>query len=65
MPEGTAALLAERGIFVFPEHARARTRLRHLVAYGESRKLRIRRTSSASSFAWNVPAARASSPRTA
>ena len=56
MPEGTAALLAERGIFVFPEHARAARALRHLVAYGESRKLRIRRTSSASSFAWEVPA---------
>ncbi len=66
MPEGTAALLAERGIFVFPEHARAARALRHLVTYGESRKLRIRRSVVRVVVRLGTfPRARASSPRTA
>lgn len=56
MPEGTPELLASRGIFVFPEHARAARTLRHLVDYAEARKLRIRRLPPAPPLAWDVPA---------
>lgn len=55
MPEGTPALLAQLGIFVFPEHARAARVLQHLVGFDRARKLRIRRVAPTSSFAWDVP----------
>jgi acetyltransferase len=55
MPEGTPQLLASRGIFVFPEHARAARVLQHLVAFDRARKLRIRRGAPTKAFAWEVP----------
>jgi acetate---CoA ligase (ADP-forming) len=54
MPEGTAALLASRGIFVFPEHARAARALRHLVRHADARRSRIRQIKERAPFAWDV-----------
>jgi len=53
-PQGVTASLAERGVVVFDEHARAIRAAAHLVRYAVSRRHRIRhRPEIAKPFAWN------------
>ena len=52
-PAGIAEALAERGVLIFDEHARAIRAMGHLVRYAADKRHRIRhRPEAATSFAW-------------
>jgi acyl-CoA synthetase (NDP forming) len=63
-PDGTLEALAARGIYTFPDHARAVRALRHLVDYAAALTHRLRRVAPpATPFAWHEHVEAAARPQ--